>query len=71
MKNLFQAESADEIRQRIMRLRSDSIRQWGSMSLAQALAHCTCSVEMAMGIIKPKRESFPTNIIGTLYRVRL
>jgi Protein of unknown function (DUF1569) len=38
------------------------------MSLSQALAHCTRSVEMAMGIIKPKRASFPTNIIGSLFK---
>jgi uncharacterized protein DUF1569 len=68
MKNLFQPESAEEIRQRIMRLRSDSVRQWGSMSPAQALAHCTNSVEMAMGIIRPKRTSFPTNIFGSLFK---
>jgi hypothetical protein len=68
MKNVFQPESAEEIRQRVMRLRSDSVRQWGRMSLAQALAHCTRSVEMAMGVIQPKRASFPTNIIGSLFK---
>jgi hypothetical protein len=68
MKNLLQPESAEEIRQRLMRLRSDSVRQWGSMSLAQALAHCICSVEMAMGVIKPRRAPFPTNIGGSLFK---
>jgi hypothetical protein len=38
-----------------MRLRFDNMRQWGQ----QALAHCTCSIEMALGIVKPKRASFP------------
>src|ERR1700761_3085824 len=68
MKNLSHPDSAKEIRQRVTRLRSDSVRQWGSMSLAQTLAHCTCSIEMAMGVIKPKRASFPANIIGSLFK---
>ncbi|WP_213807109.1 DUF1569 domain-containing protein [Granulicella sp. dw_53] len=68
MKNLLQPETAEEIRRRLMLLRPDSVRQWGSMSVTQALAHCTCSVQMAMGIIRPKREPFPTNIVGSLYK---
>src|SRR6202012_1633001 len=68
IKHLFQKEAADEIIQRIRRLHPDKARQWGSMSLPQALAHCTSSVEMAMGIIQPRREPFPMNLIGSLFK---
>src|SRR5215469_11361305 len=68
MKNLFDPTPVDEIKQRIMRLRPESERRWGNMTLAQTLAHCTSGVQMAMGIINPKRASFPANIIGLLIK---
>ena len=68
MKNLFDPSMADEIKQRIMRLTPESQRQWGSMSLAQTLAHCTSGIQMATGDINPKRASFPANILGMLIK---
>jgi len=38
-------------------LRPDSERQWGKMNPAQALAHCSAAMEMAMG------EKFPPRIL--------
>ena len=49
MKNLYEAAVADEVRQRIGRLRPDSARQWGKMNAAQALAHCAMAMENALG----------------------
>jgi hypothetical protein len=49
MKNLFEPTSAEEVKQRIARLRPDSERQWGKMSPGQALAHCSRAMETALG----------------------
>ena len=54
-RNLFQAERVDEIKSRIQQLRPDSTRQWGKMSVAQMLAHCSAGIEMAVGEIRPPR----------------
>lgn len=51
-----------------MRLRPNSERQWGQLTLAHALAHCTSCFQMAMGIVSPKRASFPGNVIGRLIK---
>jgi len=49
MKNLYEAGVVDEVRQRIGRLRPDSMRQWGKMNPSQALAHCALAMENALG----------------------
>ena len=57
MKNLFDASTAEEIKQRIALLRPDSPRQWGIMSPAQAAAHCSAGLELASGERKPPRKA--------------
>jgi Protein of unknown function (DUF1569) len=54
-RNLFQAERVDEIKGRLRRLRPDSQRQWGKMSPAEMLAHCSAGIAMAAGEIRPPR----------------
>jgi hypothetical protein len=49
MKNLFEAARVEEVKERILRLRPDSERLWGRMSAAQAVAHCSAGVELALG----------------------
>ena len=68
MKDLFDRATVDDIKQRILRLRPESERQWGNMSAAQTLAHCTSGVQMALGVINPKRASFPGSVIGLLIK---
>ena len=68
MKDLFDPTMADEIKQRIMRLDPESEPQWGNMRVAQTLAHCTSGIHMATGVIKPKRASFPANLIGPVLK---
>lgn len=68
MKNLFDPTLVGDIKQRIMRLHPESERQWGTMTLAQTLAHCTYGVRMAMGVINPRRVSFPANLLGLLIK---
>ena len=69
MKNLFEAERAEEVKERLSRLRSDSERQWGKMSPAQAVAHCYVSMEWAVGDKIPPR-MFVGRIIGRMIKRR-
>jgi uncharacterized protein DUF1569 len=55
MKNLFEAATVEEVKGRIAQLKPDSERVWGKMNPAQALAHCSAAMEMAMGAKKPPR----------------
>ncbi len=55
MKNLFEAATLKEVKDRIAQLRPDSQRQWGTMNPAQALAHCSAGVEWAVGDRIPPR----------------
>lgn len=55
MKNLYEAGTAQEVKERIARLRPDSKRQWGKMSPAQAVAHCAVAMEWAVGDTRPRR----------------
>ena len=61
MKNLFDVALANQVKERIGRLRIDSERQWGKMSAAQTIAHCASGLEMALGEITP-----PRTLIGRL-----
>ena len=68
MKDLFDPILVEQTKQRILQLRLESERQWGSMGIAQTLAHCTSGIEMAMGVFQAKRASFPANLIGPLIK---
>lgn len=68
MKDLFNPIMVEEIKQRILQLRPESERQWGTLIVAEALAHCTSGIQMAMGVIQPKRASFPANLLGPLIK---
>ena len=68
VKNLFDSSLAAETKRRVMELRPDGQRLWGKMTVAQALAHCTSGLEMAMGGINPKRVPFPVNVLGLVIK---
>jgi len=55
VKNLFEASRLEEVKERLAQLRPDSERLWGRMNPAQALAHCSASMGMAVGEIAPPR----------------
>lgn len=61
MKNLFEAARVDELKQRIAQLRPDSKREWGKMSPAQALEHCSRGIEMALG-----DKNLPRMLVGRI-----
>ena len=68
IKGLFDSTLVREIEQRIKRLHPESERQWGSLTVAQMLAHCTYGMQMAMGVINPRPAAFPANLIGRLIK---
>lgn len=55
MKTMFDATSVEEVKQRLASLTPSQQRQWGKMSSAQMLAHCSLGLEMAAGEIRPPR----------------
>ncbi len=55
MKNLFEAARVDELKERVARLTPQSPRQWGTMTAAQAVAHCAMGFELSSGERKPPR----------------
>jgi hypothetical protein len=55
MKNLYEAATVEEVKERIARLETDSQRLWGTMTAAQAVAHCSAGLEWAVGDTFPPR----------------
>lgn len=49
MANLYEVARAEEVKERVARLRPDSQRLWGKMNAAQTLAHCSAAMEWAVG----------------------
>lgn len=58
MKNIFFKKDSAEIIKRINDLKTDSTALWGSMSVAQMLAHCNVTYEMVYDNIHPKPNGF-------------
>ena|ERR1700733_12129299 len=67
MKSLFDRSAVVEIKQRLSALHPGSERGWGKMDAAQALAHCSAAMEMALGDALPPRLLIG-RIIGPLFR---
>jgi hypothetical protein len=61
MKNLFDPAATADIIRRLDQLGPGNVRQWGTMSAPQALAHCSVGMELAMGT-----RSAPRLFIGRL-----
>lgn len=49
MKSLFNEVEYKEIRNRIENLKPDNAKQWGKMTIAQMMAHCSAGIELALG----------------------
>jgi hypothetical protein len=70
MKNLFDVALADQVKERIGRLRVDSGRQWGKMSPAQMCAHCSSGLEMGLGEIRAPR-ALIGRLIGSVIKPKV
>jgi hypothetical protein len=49
MRSLFEKATAEELKQRMAKLMPETQRQWGKMSAAQMLAHCSVGMEVSLG----------------------
>jgi hypothetical protein len=49
MKNLFQPDAVDEVISRVDKLQPTTQHLWGKMDVAQMLAHCSATLDMAAG----------------------
>jgi hypothetical protein len=67
MKNLFDATAVNEVKTRLGKLEPDSERLWGKMNVAQAAAHCSVGLELALGDRRPPR-LFLGRIIGWMVK---
>jgi hypothetical protein len=71
MKNLFDPDAVTEIKRRLGSLESRSGRLWGTMNPAQMLAHCTASMETALGDQTPRRMFIGRLVGGFVKRLAL
>jgi len=66
MKNLFDASWADQVKTRLGKLEPQSERRWGKMTAAQMLAHCSVSMQWAVGEVVPEKAALPARLMGRL-----
>jgi hypothetical protein len=69
MNNLYNESDVKGIIERLEKLSVDSKREWGTMNIAQMLAHCNVSLETAMGLNFPKRKMIG-RILGKLLKLK-
>jgi Protein of unknown function (DUF1569) len=62
MRSLHDRQGHAEMMARLSSLRPDSRRQWGTMDVAQMLAHCQAAMQVALGELRLKR-----GLVGILF----
>ena len=55
MKSLFAVADVEHLKNRLALLKPGSEPQWGKMSVAAALGHCSLSMQMGTGELRPPR----------------
>ncbi len=68
MKNLFDAAVANQVKTRLSELKPESERRWGKMTAPQMLAHCSVSMQWAVGDVMPEKGALPARLIGRLVK---
>src|ERR1700739_1268782 len=68
MKNLFDATIASQVKNRLAKLEPQSERRWGRMTAAQMLAHCSLSMQWAVGERVPEKGALPVRLMGRLVK---
>jgi hypothetical protein len=68
MKNLFDAAVANQVKTRLGQLEPQSERRWGKMTAAQMLAHCSVSMQWAVGEVVPEKGALPVRLMGRLVK---
>lgn len=67
MQSLYDINTRNEIVHRLEHLKANATPLWGKMQVNQMLAHCSLGLEMARGLIRPRR-SFMGRILGRIFR---
>jgi hypothetical protein len=67
MRTLFEPTAVNDVQARLKRLQPGQQRVWGKMTVAQAIAHCSAGLEMALGDRRPPRVLIG-RVIGPLVR---
>jgi hypothetical protein len=70
MKSLFVKEDYNEILSRLQNLKKDSPRQWGKMSAAQMLAHCSEAFKVPLSD-QPHPRMFMGILLGWMMKSKL
>src|SRR6202045_5250485 len=68
MKNLFDTTVANQVKTRLEKLEPRSERRWGKMTAAQMLAHCSMSMQWAVGEVVPEKGALPARLMGRLVK---
>jgi hypothetical protein len=68
MKNLFDVNLANQVKSRLAKLGPQSERHWGKMTAAQMLAHCSVSMQWAVGEVMPEKGALPVRLMGRLVK---
>jgi Protein of unknown function (DUF1569) len=68
LKNLFDGTVANEVKDRLAHLEPHSERRWGKMTAAQMLAHCSVSMQWAVGDAVPEKAALPARAMGRLIK---
>jgi uncharacterized protein DUF1569 len=66
--NLFDATVANQAKARLAKLEPQSAAHWGEMTAAQMLAHCSASMQWAVGDTVPETGSFLARLMGRLVK---
>ena len=69
MKTFFDKSIQELLQQRLEKLTSQSAHQWGKMTPAQMLAHCTASLQVPVGDLQVKKH--PLGILGRFFKKTL
>lgn len=67
MKTLFDANTHEEVQDRLGKLTPETERQWGKMSPAQMMEHAAVALEMATGDV-PMKQAFLGKAIGWMFK---
>lgn len=57
-----------QVKSRLNNLEPQTERRWGKMTAAQMLAHCSLSMQWAVGEVVPERGTLPVRLVGRLVK---
>lgn len=66
MRSFFEKEAQEELRTRFQSLQSTTGSEWGKMTPAQMLAHCTAAMQVPLGDLQLKKTAL--SLIGWMFK---